>query len=83
MNGHLKILIFLRSGRDKCPWDERSCAYAAKNGHIDILIYLRSGPDKCPWNLQECVEAALAHNHKQVLNFLQSNSNRLWSDLFK
>jgi hypothetical protein len=32
-NGHLELLQWLRS--QGCPWDDRTCSYAALNGHLN------------------------------------------------
>ena len=51
------ILIFLA---DRAPWDERTCAQAARGGHLEVLKWLRDpnipgGP--CPWNIMTFVFA--------------------------
>jgi hypothetical protein len=33
--GHLEILKWAR--KNKCPWDERTCANAAFGGHFEVL----------------------------------------------
>ena len=33
--GHLIVLKWARA--HGCPWDEGTCAYAAKNGHFEVL----------------------------------------------
>jgi hypothetical protein len=30
-----------------CPWDEKTCACAAKYGHLDVLKWARE--NGCPW----------------------------------
>jgi len=31
-----------------CPWDEWTCAYAAKGGHLEVLKWARE--QHCPWD---------------------------------
>jgi len=33
---------------NQCPWDERTCRYAAENGHLELLKWARS--NECPWD---------------------------------
>ena len=43
-----------------CPWDERSCNWAAQNGKLDCLQYAHI--NGCPWNITvlqcniECIQ---------------------------
>jgi len=38
------------------PWDERTCAYAAKGGHLEVLKWARE--NDCPWDAKTCAWAA-------------------------
>jgi hypothetical protein len=40
-----------------CPWNERTCALAARGGQIELLKWARM-PD-CPWNERTCASAAV------------------------
>ena len=31
-----------------CPWDERTCMFAAEGGHLEVLKWARE--NGCPWN---------------------------------
>jgi hypothetical protein len=31
-----------------CPWDRRTCAFAAEHGHLEVLKYARG--NGCPWD---------------------------------
>ena len=37
--GHLEVLKYARE--NGCPWDETTCAAAAKNGHLETLKWAR------------------------------------------
>lgn len=55
---------------NKCPWDERSCALAARGGHLDILQWCRT--NDCPWNEMTCAWAA-AEGHLGLLQWARAN----------
>jgi hypothetical protein len=38
-SGHLEVLQWAR--QHGCPWDSRTCSYAAIAGHLDVLQWLR------------------------------------------
>jgi hypothetical protein len=38
-----------------CPWDERTCRFAAEGGHLDILKWARK--NGCPWDFRTCANA--------------------------
>ncbi|CAM9784036.1 unnamed protein product, partial [Chrysoparadoxa australica] len=71
------LLQLLRQAPEPCPWDEDTCAGAARGGHLRVLqwlIYvvlqwLWEGPDACPWNNTTC-EAAARGGHLGVLQWL-------------
>ena len=53
--------------RDRgCPWDERTCAYAAKGGHLVVLEWARASG--CPWDERTCAYAAEG-GHLEVLKW--------------
>jgi hypothetical protein len=53
-----------------CPWDEETCACAAKGGHLEVLKWVRE--NDCPWDEWTCAWAALG-GHLEVLNVLREN----------
>ena len=64
----LDILIFLH--KNKCPWDTRTCTYAAEKGHLNCLKYLHE--NRCPWNEKTCWCAAL-NGHLECLKYAHEN----------
>ena len=38
----------VRSQDPPCPWDERTCSFAAEGGHLDVLQWARSHDPPCP-----------------------------------
>jgi hypothetical protein len=54
MGGHLEVLKWARA--KDCPWDEKTCAYAAKGGHLEVVKWARE--NGCPWSLLTCAAAA-------------------------
>jgi len=65
--GRLEVLRWARA-RD-CPWDERTCAWAAKGGHLDVLKWLRPF---CPWDARTCSYAA-ERGHLEVLRWARDH----------
>lgn len=53
-----------------CPWDERSCALAARAGRLDVLKWCRS--NGCRWNGSTCSFAAGA-GRLEVLKWARQN----------
>ena len=53
-----------------CPWDEMTCARAAKEGHLDVLKWLRE--KGCPWDARTCSGAAKG-GHFDVLKWAREN----------
>ena len=49
--GCLKSVQILREQDPPCPWDERTCMYAAEGGHLDVLQWARSQDPPCPWSV--------------------------------
>jgi hypothetical protein len=52
--------------KNHCPWDEWTCAGAAKGGHLEILKWLRA--NDCPWDERTCSGAAYG-GHLEVLQW--------------
>jgi hypothetical protein len=46
----------LKWSREHCPWDEETCAYAARGGHLEVLKRVRE--HDCPWDRWTCTDAA-------------------------
>ena len=44
--GHQLMVEWLR--QQGCPWNNMSCASAARNGHLEVLKYLHV--NDCPWD---------------------------------
>ena len=53
-----------------CPWDEYTCAYAAKGCHLEVLKWARA--NGCPWNKWTCANAAEA-GHLEILKWARAN----------
>jgi len=53
-----------------CPWDERTCACAARNGHLEVLQWSRA--NGCPWDWRTCDDAA-RNGHLEVLQWARAN----------
>ena len=67
---HMQQTI-LKFARDNgCPWDEDTCANAARNGHFDILKVARE--NGCPWDSITCANAA-RNEHYEILKFALEN----------
>ena len=41
-----------------CPWDESTCAAAAKGGHLEMLKWAREQDPPCFWDWKTCAAAA-------------------------
>ena len=63
----MEILKWLRS--EGCPWNEKTCIYAARSGHLEMLKWLRS--EGCPWDEVTCWSAAQG-GHLEMLKWLRS-----------
>ncbi len=57
-------------GSQGCPWDEETCANAARGGHLELLQWARV--TGCPWNGQTCLGNAARGGHLEVLQWLKS-----------
>ena len=53
-----------------CPWNWRTCAYAAENGHLMVLQWARE--NGCPWDEDTCTRAA-ENGHLEVLQWAKEN----------
>jgi len=49
-----------------CPWEARTCVYAALGGHLQVLRWARE--HGCPWDSKTCAAAA-AGGHLEVLRW--------------
>jgi len=49
-----------------CPWDERTCNYAAYRGHLPVLQWARQ--NGCPWE-EEHIKSYLHKSSQKLLNF--------------
>ena len=56
-----------------CPWNEETCANAAKGGHLSVLQWAQA--NGCPWNWRTC-EYAAGGGHLSVLQWARANG---WS----
>jgi len=64
--GALKLLQWARA--NGCPWDEMTCANAARGGHLTVL-HRANG---CPWDEMTCANAARG-GHLTVLQWVRAN----------
>jgi len=53
-----------------CPWNEWTCAYAARGGRVEIVMWARE--HDCPWNEWTCAYAA-AGGHLEVLKWAREH----------
>jgi hypothetical protein len=68
---HNKNLEVLKWARENgCPWDWKTCAYAATSGRLDALKWARE--NGCPWS-EDVYHNALRHEHSDILEWLKSN----------
>ena len=49
-----------------CPWDWRTCSFAASRGHLEVLRYAHE--HGCPWDSSTCSSAAEG-GHLEVLRY--------------
>ena len=65
--------VHMRSlpAKERCPWDEDTCAAAAEGGHLDILRWARQR--KCKWDANTCLSSAAA-GHLHVLQWARKNA---------
>jgi hypothetical protein len=53
-----------------CPWNEWTCAWAAKEGHLHALKWLHE--NGCPWNGKTC-EWAVRSGQVEVFKYAFAN----------
>ena len=56
-----------RLRRSPFPWNELTCAMAARGGYLRMLKWMRE--NKCPWDSKTCFEAGKA-GHLEVLKWI-------------
>ena len=64
--GHLEVLKWARA--NGAPWDERTCADAARGGHLEVLQWARA--NDAPWDPEECKARAWIRMHGDVLRWI-------------
>jgi hypothetical protein len=64
----LEVLQWARA--NGCPWDERTCVFAAAGGRLEVLQWAQA--NGCPWDPEECMEAAV--NAPHVVQWIEDNS---------
>ena len=71
-HGCLHSMKVLRAQDPPCPWDWRTCGYAAGGGRLDVLQWARSqDPPWCPWDEWTC-RCAARGGHLHVLQWARS-----------
>src|ERR1700760_2727976 len=50
-----------------CPWNWKTCTFAAGGGHLEVLKWVRA--NGCPWNTSTCSQTAEG-GHLEVLKWL-------------
>ena len=79
-SGSIETLEWLRSSskgpprKERCPWDVRVCAEAARHGHLELLVWARKR--KCKWDERTCLLAAHS-GHLHVLKWARSRGARM------
>lgn len=68
LSGQLEELKSLRE--NGCPWNEKTCEWAASGGHLEMLQWARA--NRCPWNEVTC-EAAAQNGRVEVLQWALKN----------
>jgi hypothetical protein len=57
--------------RNGCPWNEDTCAMAAKHGHLAVLQYARE--NGCPWD-ENTITCAARSSHLEILQWARESS---------
>ncbi len=60
---------------NSCPWDSKTCGYAAEEGHLEALRWARE--NGCPWDHSTsytCALAAIA-DHLEVVQWAHKNGS--------
>ena len=65
---HFECLKYLHE--KGCPWDWRTCSYAAWNGHLECLKYAREKGRR--WDEMTCLNAA-SNGHLECLKYAREN----------
>ncbi|CAB9499976.1 ankyrin repeat protein [Seminavis robusta] len=66
------IMVMQWARQQGFPWNERTCAYAAKNGHLEMLQWLREHGYTCSY--------AAKAGHLEILQWARNNGCR-WDDM--
>lgn len=56
LNGRLDVIKWLRAQDPPCPWEGRTCLYAASNGYLEALQWMVAAG--CPWDSVACRRSA-------------------------
>ena len=54
--GSIKMLAWAKD--NGCPWEKRTCAFAAEGGHLETLKWAREHDCPCDWDESTCALAA-------------------------
>ena len=74
----VKLLEWARNIGDNFsyPWNELTCAFAARDGHLDVLKWARSQEPPCPWDEWTCSNAihnAAQNGHLHVVEWVREH----------
>ena len=58
--GNLEVIKWLKE--NGCPWDTRTCTFAALNGHLEVLKWLKE--NGCPWDTRTYSNAAVKRSFR-------------------
>jgi hypothetical protein len=58
------------ANKEKCPWNEDTCYFAAYHGKLNCLKYAIE--NKCPWNRKKCLESAVKNKKNEIINYINS-----------
>jgi hypothetical protein len=62
----MSAMKWARAQRIPCPWDARTCAYAAASGRLEVLSWAQGSG--CPWDESTCSMAAFG-GHLNCLKY--------------
>ena len=65
----MEMLNYARA--NGCPWDEGTCAAAARGGHLEVLQWARA--NGCPWDYRVVMIQADDESHREVLEWVMEN----------
>jgi hypothetical protein len=57
---------------NECPWNESTCAFAARGGHLEVLKWARA--NGCPWG-EWTWRNALERGDLEVLKWAHANGS--------